>query len=125
MNESMNAEMMSEELSVSPRKEKIVIGRKVPDEVKLEAVRRVTDCQESVGEVARDIGVSTSAIHNWRRSHVKALRDDSENGKLKEKVRELEAIVKEKDEELSKLRHEVEVAHRVRSEVVQDILKNR
>jgi transposase-like protein len=125
MSESMSTEIMPTGLSVVQSKEKVVIGRRVPGDVRVEAVRRVTEGQESVVDVAKDMGFSTSAIHNWRREHMKALKDDSENGRLKERVRELEGLLKAKDEELFKLRHEVKISHRYRSELVQEIIKNR
>jgi transposase-like protein len=125
MSESMSADAASVGLSVVPKKEKKVAGRKVSYEERMEAVRRVAEGQERVADVAKDMGLSTSAIHNWLREYIKALKDESENVRLNERVRELEGLLEEKEKELFKAHHEAEFERRCRSEIVQEIIKNR
>lgn len=121
----MSADSASVGLSVVPRKEKKVAGRKVSYEERMEAIRRVKEGQEKAPDVANSMGVSTSAIHNWLREHNKALEYEAENIRLNERVRELEGLLEEKEKELLRLRHEVEIERRCRSDLFQEIVKSR
>ena len=64
--------------------------RKYDDEYKREAVRKMHDGQ-SVASLSRELGVSESVLHNWRRQSVETATDgEREVIELKRRVRELE-----------------------------------
>lgn len=125
MNESICAAVTSARFTVVQGKEKKVMGRKVPEAVRLEAIRRVIECHERVVDVAEDMGLSTSAIHNWRREHMKALEDQSENERLKERGRELESLLNQEREEKLKILKDLEYERRSKSEILQELIRNR
>jgi len=63
-------------------------------EFKLNAVRMITDEDRSGAEVARDLGVSTNMLYNWKRKYLEEREEAFPgNGKLKTKdeyIRKLE-----------------------------------
>lgn len=64
--------------------------RKDDDEYKREAVHKIHDGQ-SVANLSRELGVSESVLHNWRRQAATAATDgEREVIELKRRVRELE-----------------------------------
>lgn len=64
--------------------------RRLPEEVKQEVVRRVVEQGHSVADVAKELGVSDSAVHGWVRISKEVMAKDEENQHLKEKVSHLE-----------------------------------
>jgi transposase len=84
--------------------------RKYDRELKLEAVRLITDGGRPVSEVARDLGIHENLLYNWRRKYL----DDTVHafpGK---------GHLKPADEELRQLKKELTDVREER-----DILKNR
>ncbi len=64
--------------------------KKYDDEFKREAVKKVFDGQ-SVAGVARELGISESLIHTWKRQRARAGTDlERENLELKKRLRETE-----------------------------------
>lgn len=64
--------------------------RKYDDDYKREAVRKIHDGQ-SVASLSRELGVTESVLHNWRRQAVAQATDgEREVVELKRRVRELE-----------------------------------
>ena len=64
--------------------------RKYDDEFKREAVKKIHDGQ-SVASVSRELGVSESLLHNWRRQAVETSSDaEKEVIALRKKLREVE-----------------------------------
>ena len=64
--------------------------RKYDDEFKREAVKKIHDGQ-SVASVSRELGVSESLLHNWRRQAIETSSDaEKELIALRKKLREVE-----------------------------------
>ncbi|MGM0694481.1 MAG: transposase [Pseudomonadota bacterium] len=103
MNVSVNADERSARLSVVQQKVKRMSGRKVSVEEKSEAVRRVLEVRERVADVALDLGVSESAVHNWVSGHKKDLERELMYKGVIDRCSHLEDALKERDERIAYL----------------------
>jgi transposase-like protein len=66
--------------------------RKYDDDFRREAVSKVLDGQ-SVASVARELGVSTTQLHAWKKQKLEVATDkERENLELKRRLREVEMV---------------------------------
>lgn len=103
MGKPLTAVITSEEKkSVSPMESLRMKARRVPEDVKEEAVRRVVEDGDSPSAVAKEATVSESSVHGWVRKYRDMQYKDNE-------IEELKSTVATLKERLSRLERQRDI----------------